>query len=64
MNASKLLIHGGRIFTADPDRPWAEALLIDGDKIVLEMDHPLGPCLVRDPDEPMSFFVVMPMRLD
>ena len=34
MNASKLLIHGGRIFTADPDRPWAEALLIDGDKIV------------------------------
>jgi len=24
---------GGRIFTADPDRPWAEALLIDGDRI-------------------------------
>ena len=28
-----ILITGGRIFTADPDRPWAEAMLIDGSKI-------------------------------
>ena len=30
----RLLIHGGRIFTADPEQPWAEAMLIEGEKIV------------------------------
>ena len=42
-----ILITGGRIFTADPDRPWAEAMLIDGSKIarvgsneiITEYDH-------------------------
>ncbi len=29
----KRLITGGRIFTTDPDRPWAEALLVEGDRI-------------------------------
>jgi DNA polymerase-3 subunit beta len=38
--------------------------VVAGDNLVLEMDHPLGPCLVRDPDEELGFFVVMPMRLD
>lgn len=38
--------------------------VIEGESLVLEMDHPLGPCLVRDPDQPRAFFVVMPMRLD
>ena len=33
MKNSRILITGGRIFTADPDRPWAEAILIDGNKI-------------------------------
>lgn len=33
-NPRKLLIHGGRIFTANPEQPWAEALLIEGDRIV------------------------------
>ena len=34
MNTKKRLITGGRIFTTDPDRPWAEALLVDGDRII------------------------------
>lgn len=35
-----------------------------GDRITLELAHPLAPCLVRDPDDALCFFVVMPMRLD
>jgi DNA polymerase-3 subunit beta len=38
--------------------------VLAGDHILLEIDHPLGPCLVRDPDEELASFVVMPMRLD
>lgn len=38
--------------------------VVQGDNLVLEVDHPLGQCLVKDPDEPMGFFIVMPMRLD
>ncbi len=38
--------------------------VIRGDRVQLEMAHPLGPCLIRDPDEEGAFFVVMPMRLD
>ncbi len=30
------LFGGGRIFTADSDRPWADALLVDGDEVVAE----------------------------
>lgn len=33
MTKAKRLVSGGRIFTADPERPWAEALLIDGERI-------------------------------
>ncbi len=35
-----------------------------GDRVVLELAHPLAPCLVRDPDVNDAQFVVMPMRLD
>ena len=35
-----------------------------GDHAVLELAHPLAPCLVKDPDDSDCFFVVMPMRLD
>jgi DNA polymerase-3 subunit beta len=47
--------------------------VLEGDRITLELAHPLAPCLVRDPDAGSSegpnagcdsFFVVMPMRLD
>jgi DNA polymerase-3 subunit beta len=38
--------------------------VLRGDKVVLELAHPLAPCLVRDPDDEAAFFVVMPMRLD
>ncbi len=38
--------------------------VIEGDTVLFELDHPLGPCLVRDPGQPLAFFVVMPMRLD
>jgi len=34
MNNSRLLISGGAIFTADPQRPWAQALLVDADRII------------------------------
>ena len=38
--------------------------VMNGEHVLLEIDHPLGPCLVRDPSEEMASFVVMPMRLD
>lgn len=38
--------------------------VLTSETLVLEMDHPLGPCLVRDPNDENAFFVVMPMRLD
>lgn len=38
--------------------------VLAGDKVVLELAHPLAPCMVRDPETDASFFVVMPMRLD
>jgi predicted amidohydrolase YtcJ len=31
--AVSLLLHGGRVFTADPAKPWAEAVAIAGDRI-------------------------------
>lgn len=34
MTETTRLITGGRIFTTDPDRPWAEAMLVEGDHIV------------------------------
>lgn len=34
MDNTKRLITGARIFTADPERLWAEVLLVDGDRIV------------------------------
>lgn len=38
--------------------------VLRGERVVLELAHPLAPCLVRDPDADSAFFVVMPMRLD
>lgn len=38
--------------------------VLDGERVVLELAHPLAPCRVQDPDSDDSFFVVMPMRLD
>jgi DNA polymerase-3 subunit beta len=38
--------------------------VLTGERVVLELAHPLAPCLVRDPDASDAFFVVMPMRLD
>lgn len=38
--------------------------VLGGDRVVLELAHPLAPCLVRDPEAGDAFFVVMPMRLD
>ena len=34
MTDTTRLITGGRIFTTDPERPWAEALLVEGERIV------------------------------
>ncbi|MEQ8665389.1 MAG: amidohydrolase [Rhodospirillales bacterium] len=33
MTTRRTLITGGRVFTADPDNPWAEAVVVDGDRI-------------------------------
>ncbi|MCP4334266.1 MAG: amidohydrolase [Gammaproteobacteria bacterium] len=33
MTNTTRLISGGRIFTTDPDQPWAQALLVEGDRI-------------------------------
>jgi DNA polymerase-3 subunit beta len=38
--------------------------VVQGERLVLELAHPLAPCLVKDPDRDDAFFVVMPMRLD
>ncbi len=32
MSSSRILVHGGRVFTSDPDRWWAEAVVVDGDR--------------------------------
>ncbi len=46
-------------------RYLAEVLgVLSGERVSLELAHPLAPCLVRDPDDARAFFVVMPMRLD
>lgn len=46
-------------------RYLAEILgVLRGDRVLLELAHPLAPCLVRDPEDDEAFFVVMPMRLD
>ncbi|MEQ1566361.1 MAG: DNA polymerase III subunit beta [Myxococcota bacterium] len=46
-------------------RYLAEVLSVQhGERVVLELAHPLAPCLIRDPDAPDAFFVIMPMRLD
>ncbi len=37
---------------------------VSADRLVMELAHPLAPCLVRDPDDDTAMFVVMPMRLD
>lgn len=33
IGSEPLVLHNGRIFTADPERPWAEAILIRGKRI-------------------------------
>lgn len=38
--------------------------VLDGDRVILELAHPLAACLLRDPDDESAFFVIMPMRLD
>jgi DNA polymerase-3 subunit beta len=40
--------------------------VLRGDLVVLELAHPLAPCLVKEQGdgEDQAFFVVMPMRLD
>ncbi len=58
-------LEGGDIQVGFNVRYLQEILgVITGDRVVLELAHPLAPCLIRDPDDATSFFVVMPMRLD
>ena len=33
MTNTTRLISGGRIFTTDPEQPWADALLVEGDRV-------------------------------
>ena len=33
-NDSQLLLHGGKVFTAAASAPWADALVVQGDRIV------------------------------
>jgi hypothetical protein len=34
LGAPDLILTGGKVFTADPARPWAEAVAIGGERIV------------------------------
>jgi DNA polymerase-3 subunit beta len=38
--------------------------VLQGDRVCLQLAHPLAPCLVTDPEDGTARFVVMPMRLD
>lgn len=38
MSENSVLIEGGRVFTADPETPWAEAVAVRGDRIVFVGD--------------------------
>lgn len=49
MTARSVLIQGGRVFTADPERPWAEAVVIRGPRIVFVGD-PDGAAEAAGPD--------------
>ncbi|WP_408896034.1 amidohydrolase [Nocardioides sp. R1-1] len=43
-----LLLRGGRIFTADPTRPWAESVLVAGGRIrALDVEAPAGARVVE-----------------
>jgi predicted amidohydrolase YtcJ len=34
MTSAGLVVRGGRVFTCDPERPWADAVAVEGDRIV------------------------------
>ncbi len=38
MSSSRILVHGGRVFTSDPDRLWVDALVVDGDRFTFVGD--------------------------
>jgi DNA polymerase-3 subunit beta len=58
-------LEGSAITVGFNARYLAEVLgALRGDRVTLELAHPLAPCLVRDPDDDLAFFVIMPMRLD
>lgn len=58
-------LQGGNVQVGFNVRYLAEVLSAQrGDRVMLELAHPLAPCLVHDPDDKGAFFVVMPMRLD
>lgn len=38
--------------------------VVRGDRLTLELAHPLAPCLVKTVGSDDAFFVIMPMRLD
>lgn len=58
-------LEGGSITVGFNVRYLTDILgVLRGDRVVLELAHPLAPCLVRDPEAGDAFFVVMPMRLD
>ena len=60
-----LELHGGEISVGFNAKYLQDILAVmHGDRVSLELAHPLAPCLVSDPDDAACFFVVMPMRLD
>lgn len=38
MTSSRILVTGGRVFTSDPDALWAEALVVEGDRVAFVGD--------------------------
>jgi DNA polymerase-3 subunit beta len=58
-------LEGGDISVGFNARYLSDILaVLKSETVLLELAHPLAPCLVRDADDPEAFFVVMPMRLD
>jgi predicted amidohydrolase YtcJ len=51
MTSRKQVLSGGRVFTADPDNPWADAVVVEGEEIVFVGKTPDALALAGDTAE-------------
>ncbi len=51
MTTRRRILKGGRVFTADAENPWADAVVIDGDRIVFVGDSQTATAIAGDDAE-------------